>query len=308
MGLIAERPGAEELGAAAVAWLVEPWATSPLRAERDRLPWRAATDPWHVLVSEVMLSQTQVGRVADRYREFVGRFPTPAALADAPLGDVLSAWSGLGYNRRAQRLQLCAEVVVERHGGRVPDQLGDLLELPGVGPYIARAVLAFGFGRDVVPVDTNVGRVLARAVAGRRLTAAEGQALADSLVLPGDGGHVGLALMDLGAARCRSRRPDCAGCPLGEVGRCVWQAAGWPEPDPAVGSAGGPGRQSRFEGSDRQGRGRLLRLACRAPIPPAELAAAAGWPDEPDRAEQVAALLVAEGLLVRGPGGELAVP
>ena len=126
------------------------------------LPWRETRDPWAILVSEVMAQQTGVDRVIPYWHDFLARFPTPAACAAAPVGDVVRLWSGLGYNRRAVNLHRCAVAVVERHRGTLPDDLASLLALPGVGPYTGRAVLAFAFERPVGVVDTNVGRVLAR--------------------------------------------------------------------------------------------------------------------------------------------------
>ena len=167
--------GEEALVGAVLSW----WADA--RGARDRLPWRTTRDPWAVLVSETMLVQTQAPRVAARFPEVLDRFPTPAALADATTAEALACWTGLGYNRRALWLQRAARRVVEHHRGAVPDDLDDLMALPGVGPYTARAVLAFAFGRPVGVVDTNVGRVLARAVAGRRLSPAEAQSRADRL-------------------------------------------------------------------------------------------------------------------------------
>ncbi len=187
------------------------------------------------------------------YHRFLSAFPTPSACASAPLGDVLRAWEGMGYNRRARNLHRAATVVVEVHGGSVPDTLDELLALPGVGPYTARAVLAFAFGRDVGVVDTNAGRVLSRAVAGRPLRPAEAQALVDAMVPAGRGWSFGQALLDLGATVCTARTPDCTVCPVRR--RCRWAAAGRPGPDPAAGSAGVSVPQSRFVGSDRQGRG-----------------------------------------------------
>jgi A/G-specific adenine glycosylase len=138
---------------------VEQWGTElGSGSRRPELPWRSTRDPWSVLVSEVMAQQTQVARVVPAYQRFLVAFPTPAACAAAPLAAILRAWAGLGYNRRAKSLHRAAIVVVDRHGGRVPGTLDDLLGLPGVGPYTARAVLAFAFGADVGVVDTNAGR------------------------------------------------------------------------------------------------------------------------------------------------------
>ncbi len=260
------------------------------RQARD-LPWRRTRDPWAVLVSEVMLQQTQVARVVPRYEAFLERFPDPAACAAAPLAEVLGLWAGLGYNRRARDLHRAAASVVEAHGGRFPAELGALLSLPGVGPYTARAVLAFAFEHDVGVVDTNVGRVLAR-WEGRRLRPSEVQRLADAAVPSGAGWRWNQALFDLGAGPCARRAPKCGNCPVARW--CAWRGEG---DDPADGSAGVAGGQSRFEGSDRQGRGRLvdaLRAAGR--VPAGGLAGAAGWPDDPARAARVAAGLVADGL------------
>jgi A/G-specific adenine glycosylase len=188
-----------------------PGPASALAAWSDRtrrdLPWRRTRDPWAVLVSEAMLQQTQVARVVVPWARFLGRFPDPCATASAPAGEVIGLWAGLGYNRRAVQLHAAATRICGRHGGRVPDRLEDLLALPGVGPYTARAVLAFAFERDVGVVDTNAARVLARAVSGRPLRAAEVQRLADDLVPAGGGWAHNQAMLDLGATVCTKRRP-----------------------------------------------------------------------------------------------------
>jgi len=264
------------------------------RQRRD-LPWRATRDPWAVLVCEVMAQQTQVARVAERWAPFLERFPTPAACAAAPVADLLRVWSGMGYNRRALHLHRCAQEVVARHGGVLPSTLAELLALPGIGPYTARAVLAFSFEHDAAIVDTNTARVLARWV-GRRLTATEAQSAADGALPPGEAWAWNQAMLDLGAQVCTRRRPRCGDCPVADG--CRWAQAGWPGPDPADGSAGVSAPQSRFAGSDRQGRGRLLEALRRGPVPAAELAVTMGWPDDAERAERVAAGLVREGLAV----------
>jgi A/G-specific adenine glycosylase len=247
-----------------------------------------------VLVSEVMLQQTQAARVIPRWHAFLDRFPDPPACAAAPAGAVIEAWAGLGYNRRGLALHRCAQVVVAEHGGRLPPDLAALRALPGIGPYTSRAVLAFAFEHDVAVLDTHVARILARQ-AGRRLRPAEAQALADDQVPVGEGWAWNQAVLDLGAMVCRSRNPRCGGCPVSPT--CAWRGAG---DDPAVGSAGVSTPQSRFEGSDRQGRGRLVDALRRGPVD--DVARAAGWPDDPQRAERVAATLVADGLAVRdGP-------
>jgi A/G-specific adenine glycosylase len=291
------RPSAGGRAAAVLAW-----GDGHLRA----LPWRATRDPWAVLVSEVMAQQTGVDRVVGYYHAFLDRFPTPVACARAPAGEVVRLWTGLGYNRRAVNLHRCARAVVARHGGDLPADLGALLALPGIGPYTARAVLAFAFERAVGVVDTNVGRVLAR-WEGRPLRPAEAQALADGLVPPsGEGSWAwNQALMELGGTVCRRRRPRCAECPARAW--CGWAAAGLAAPDPADGSAGVSTGQPRFEGSDRQGRSRLVEALCRGPVPLAEVAAVMGWPGDPGRADRVAVGLLDDGLAVRD-GERLRLP
>ena len=263
------------LGVALLDW----WDT----ARRD-LPWRRTRDPWAVLVSELMLQQTQVPRVVPKYEAFLDRFPTAEACAAAPVGDVVRLWSGLGYNRRAVNLHRCAVAVVERHGGRLPDSLDALLALPGIGPYTARAVLAFAFERDVGVLDVNAARVLGRAFG------AATQAEADALVPPGEGWAWNQAVLDLGATVCTRQAPRCDDCPLTAV--CAWRCGGGPDP------ATPAGRQSRFEGSDRQGRGRLVAAMAAGPVPLDEVAVAAGWPGEHERAAAAVASLVADGLPV----------
>jgi A/G-specific adenine glycosylase len=250
--------------------------------------------PWAILVAEFCCQQTQAQRAIAAYERCRSRFPTPAACADAPLRDVLEAWRGLGYYRRARALHEAAKVIVERHGGVVPDELASLLALPGVGPYTARAVLAFAFERDVGVVDTNVARVLARAVANRPLAPQEAQRLADALVPPGRGWAHNQAMLDLGATAC-GPTALCEHCVLRPS--CAWHRAGRPGPDPAVRTAFASRPQARFKGSDREGRGRLLAAALDAPVAPDALAEVAGWPGDPARARRIADELVEEGLL-----------
>jgi len=252
-----------------------------------------------------MLQQTQVPRVVARYEGFLARFPTPTGCAAAAAGDVVRAWAGLGYNRRAVNLHRAACAMVEQHEGRVPDELDALLTLPGVGPYTARAVLVFAFERDLGLVDTNAGRFVARAGAGRRLDAREAQAVADSLVPSGRAWEWGQAVFDLGALVCTRRDPACGRCPVAD--HCAWQSAGRPDPDPVTGSAGIAGPQSTFAGSDRQGRGRLVDALRRGPVASARAADVAGWPGDPGRAQRVVEQLVADGL-ARVEGDELSLP
>ncbi len=275
------------------------------RANGRDLPWRRTRDPWAVLVSELMLQQTQVPRVVSRWQPFLDQFPTAGACAAAPVGDVVRAWAGLGYNRRALNLHRCAVAVVERHAGVLPDDLGALLALPGIGPYTARAILVFAHGRDIGLVDTNAGRFLARAVAGRALAGSEAQGVADAHVPPGLAWEWGQAVFDLGALVCTRRAPACDRCPIAPD--CTWAAAGWAAPDPVAGSAGISTPQSTFAGSDRQGRGRLVSALRGGPVAMRDVASATGWPDDPARAERIATALVAEGLVV-SDGAVLLLP
>ena len=226
------------------------WGVPQLR----ELPWRRTRDPWAVLISEVMLQQTQIVRVIPKWIAFLEQFPTPAACAEAELGDVLRLWQGLGYPRRARSLHDAAREI--QRLGTFPDTLEGLQALPGVGAYTARAVLAFAFEIDAAVVDTNIARVYAR-VGGQRLTAGQVQAAADSALPIGDSWRWNQCLMDLGATLCRPA-PQCDECPLRTV--CAWRRTGGDlGTDPAIGSAGVSRAQSRFEGSERQARGRLLK-------------------------------------------------
>jgi A/G-specific adenine glycosylase len=266
------------------------------------LPWRQTRDPWAILVSEVMLQQTSAARVLEPFRRFLELFPTATSCAGASPGDVQRAWAGLGYNRRARNLHRAATVVAAEHDGIVPHDLHALCALPGVGPYTARAVLAFAYETDDAVVDVNVGRVIARAVVGEPVSGARAQAVADRLVPKGQGWLWNQALMEIGAVVCGGRSPACGRCPL--VRRCVWARAGCPPPDPGAARH----RQSAFAGSDRQGRGRLVARLRTGPVTPRSLATACGWPDDAARARRVADSLVSEGIVCRGPGGVLRLP
>ncbi len=283
MGLSHPRTGRiDGFGEAVLAW-GEPRL-------RD-LPWRRTRDPWAILVSEVMLQQTQVLRVIPKYVAFLESFPTAAACAASPLGEVLKCWQGLGYPRRARNLHAAAAAITER--GHFPDTLSDLLTLPGVGPYTARALLAFAFEVDAAVVDTNIARVYARAC-GRALGAREVQAIADAHLPAGESWVWNQSILELGALVCRPV-PSCSECPVAPC--CAWRGGDAPDPapDPAIGSAGVSTSQTRFEGSDRQARGRLIRAAGVGAIPTAALERVTGRP--PDHARHLADVLVAEGLL-----------
>lgn len=245
------------------------------QAEQRDLPWRRTTDPYQILVSEVMLQQTQVARVVPKFREFMARFPTLESLAAAPAAEVIRAWQGLGYNRRAVRLQAMARQMVERWG-RVPEDPADLLSLEGVGRYTAAAVAAFAFGAQAAAVDTNVRRVLGRLVLGREQAPAGRrlEALAERLLPPGRARQWNAALMDLGALVCVAGRPRCEACPAADLCRA---RTARPEAGPAAAEQRRPRRvaepPARYEGSTRYYRGRIVE-ALRALPPGAALDAA----------------------------------
>jgi A/G-specific adenine glycosylase len=252
------------------------------------LPWRRTRDPWAILVSEVMLQQTQVLRVIPKWQEFMAAYPTPAACAAAPLGDVLRHWHGLGYPRRARNLHASAAQIATQ--SEFPATLETMLRLPGVGQYTARAVLAFAFEANAAVVETNIARVLAR-VAGHRLTSKQAQAAADAALPTGESWAWNQCLMDLGAALCRPRSPQCDVCPLKTS--CAWRGRG---DDPAVGSAGVSTGQARFDGSDRQARGRLMKALVAGPIQVEAAAAVMGC--DVDRATRLARDMEREGLVI----------
>lgn len=241
-------------------------------AHQRPLPWRRSRDPYAILVSEIMLQQTQVDRVIPKYHEFLGRFPTLAALASAPVADVIRAWAPLGYNRRAVRLHQLAKLIVEQRGGQLPSEPDELIKLPGLGTYTAAAVACFAFDRPVPTLDTNVRRVLGRVLSdqpglaagsGRALVAAANSAVPDDR--PGDWNQ---ALMDIGATVCTARTPACHRCPLGEA--CAAGRTFRQRPDRSVRRAA-EGRvayraEGPYLGSTRFYRGRIVeRLRKLAP-------------------------------------------
>lgn len=268
------------------------WYASHARA----LPWREpGVTPWGILVSEFMAQQTQIDRVVPRWQEWMHTWPTPAALADAPLADVLRAWQGLGYPRRAIRLQASAKAILEQWDGQVPQDEAALLSLPGVGHYTAAAVAAFAFGRPTLVLDTNVRRVITRAWAGRAAPAAHvtkaERELAASLLEDSSGASWSAAAMELGALVCTARAPRCEDCPL--QASCAWLALGRPQNGPK------PRRQPAFNGSDRQARGAVMRALS---SPSQTSAVEQCWPDAEQR-ERALASLVADGLVARTPSG-----
>ncbi|RFA20239.1 A/G-specific adenine glycosylase [Subtercola boreus] len=276
-----------------IAWFAE--------NARD-LPWRRpGFSAWGTLVSEFMLQQTPVVRVVPRLEQWLERWPTPAALTAEPAGEAVRAWQSLGYPRRALWLHASAVAIVERHGGAVPRAVEDLLALPGVGDYTARAVAAFAFGDRHPVVDTNIRRVIARAVDGHaepgppssRIDLAAMEAL-----LPGDpvaARAFNGAIMELGAVVCTARAPRCENCPIATA--CLWRTAGYPPFE---------GRrkvlQKKYEGSDRQVRGLVLAAlrAHESAVPRAVVEAV--WEDDVQRDRAVAGLL-GDGLVVETRAG-----
>jgi A/G-specific adenine glycosylase len=268
-----------------------PWAD---KVRRD-LPWRRTRDPWAIAVSEVMLQQTQVARVIPKWERFLDVFPTVRVCASAAQSEVVKLWDGLGYHRRAMNLHRAAIAVVDRFDGEFPSTIAELQTLPGFGPYTARAVFVFAFEGDGAVLDTNVGRIIARAVAGRPCSVREAQSIADSLVPDRNGWAWNQGMLDLGAMVCTKRDPKCDSCPISRM--CTWFLAGKIGEDPAVGSAAVSTGQSRFVGSDRQGRGLLLKVLRNASVPLHDLAAVMGWPEDDARATRVADTLVVDGLV-----------
>ena len=254
------------------------------------LPWRQTQDPWHVLVSEVMLQQTNVPRVLPKFSRFIDLFSTPLACANASLGEMLVEWQGLGYPRRCKNLHLAAQAIVNEHGGVVPRSLDALLALPGVGQYTARAVLAFAFDDDVAVVDTNVARVLAR-VTGNVLNARDSQTLADDWLPHGFSRDWNQVIMDFGAVVCNARKPHCESCPIATT--CGWRGRG---EDPAKTSALTSKPQATFAGSDRQARGKLMKSVTIGAVHRGQLCTVMGLSDV-ERAQRLADALVHEGLI-----------
>jgi A/G-specific adenine glycosylase len=267
------------------------------RAAARPLPWRApGVSPWGVLVSEVMLQQTPVARVAPAWAAWLERWPNPAALAADPPGEAVRAWGRLGYPRRALRLHAAASVCVESHGGHVPDTYHGLRALPGVGDYTAAAVLAFAYGQRAVVLDTNVRRVHARLLGGQAFEPAGAPTRAErdraEALLPAGpaaAAEVSVAVMELGAVICSARSPSCAACPV--AGDCAWLAAGQPA------WHGPPRRGQSYAGTDRQARGALLAVLRDAAGSVPRSALEAAWAADPLQRERALDSLVADGLV-----------
>jgi len=246
---------------------LSPEVNAWFRANQRDLPWRrAGFGAWGILVSEMMLQQTPVSRVIPRLKEWLDRWPTPADLAAAPAGDAVRAWQRLGYPRRALALHTSATLIVERHGGIVPRSVPDLLALPGVGDYTARAVAVFAYGDRHPVVDTNVRRVVARAVHGGAVASpASTRRNLDAMevLLPENDEEArtfNAAMMELGALVCTARAPRCGVCPI--MDRCRWATLGYP---PYSGARALP--RKPYEGSDRQVRGLILAQLRASDIP-----------------------------------------
>ena len=264
------------------------------------LPWRSATaSAWSVLVSEFMLQQTPVARVLPVHAAWLARWPTPAALAAESTGEALRAWGRLGYPRRALRLHAAATAIGAEHGGEVPAAYAELLALPGIGDYTASAVASFAFGQRHVVLDTNVRRVLARAVRGvefppTSVSRAERDLATD--LLPADaatGATWAVAVMELGALVCTARDPRCDSCPIAD--QCAWLAAGRPAHD------GPPRRGQAWAGTDRQCRGRIMAVLRDADGPVHQSRIDAVWPDDPQRNRCLAGLVTDRLVVAAGP-------
>lgn len=264
------------------------------------LPWRRpGFGAWGTLVSEFMLQQTPVARVIPHLDAWLARWPTPTALAAEPPAEAVRQWANLGYPRRALWLHRAAVELRDRHGGDVPRDVDALLALSGIGDYTARAVAVFAYGDRHPVVDTNTRRVLARAVAGRSQPGppAKGDLAAMEAVLPPDeteAAIVNAAAMELGALVCTARSPRCDACPLAD--RCAWRAAGYPD------TGDERRRQAKYEGSDRQTRGAVLKALRDADTHEVPLAdVIAGWPDARQRDRAIDSL-IADGLAEASDG------
>ena len=264
---------------------------------RHHLPWRLTRDAYAVLVSEIMLQQTQVDRVLPYYHAWLERWPDFASLASAPAAEVIRAWRGLGYNRRAANLQRLAAAVVEHDRGELPTGVRELLRLPGVGEYTASAVRCFAREERVSVADTNIARVAARSALGaasqRDVSARTLANTLDSLLPVRNARDHNLALMDLGALVCTARAPDCSGCPLNAA--CVWRAAG----HPAATTAARP--TPRFETTARYARGRIVDALREAPATTRELTAMLPEPHH-ERVPGYLAALQRDGLIQQAGG------
>ncbi len=230
------------------------------------LPWRKTTNPYFLLVSEIMLQQTQVPRVIEKYDNFITQFPTVASLADASTSDVLAAWSGLGFNRRALLLQNIAEQVMEKYAGKIPENEQELLQLKGIGPYTAPAILSFAFNRNTAVFDMNILRVLFRFFLGRSPKAQkelekEIKEIGKNVLPPGKSRDWHNALMDFGSLVCVAGTPKCDICPLRKECKTYqsMQKQNLSEPPQQLERT----KQETFIGSNRWYRGQILKMLIR---------------------------------------------
>lgn len=284
------------------------------QAHRRELPWRDSDDPYAILVSEIMLQQTGVTRVRPIYTRFLARFPSFAALAEAPRWEVLRAWAGAGYNRRAIHLQDIARAVVRDYHGRLPDDPDALRRLPGLGPYTVAAILSFIFHRDVPTLDTNVRRVIGRIELGGQANHTAVYEAAARLVPTGRSSEWNQALMDFGSLWCTAANPRCSCCPVHDLCRFI---SGSGEPGPALATRKVAERAESYLGSRRYFRGRIVaRLRDLPPdasltIPEILNAVKPGWCEaDVVWATEIVRTLASEGLVAlrEGPGEVRAGP
>ncbi len=269
------------------------------------LPWRnKTTSAWGILISEVMSQQTPVARVAPQWQEWIERWPTPADFAKASKAEVLRAWGKLGYPRRALRLHECAQAIVKRHDGAVPSDVDELLALPGIGAYTARAVACFHFQQNVPVVDTNVRRVYGRAVTGQFLQPQPSAKELGQVAEVTTGPRCSAAFMELGALVCTAKSPKCDICPIRRT--CQWQKLGCPQPSEEDLSKAKK-RVQKFTGTDRQVRGLLMDVLRAADDPVEKSQLDVVWPDAAQRSRALFSL-VEDGLAVQTDAGKFHLP
>lgn len=281
--------------------------TAWFEANARDLPWRRnGFSAWGTLVSEFMLQQTPVSRVIPKLEAWLERWPTPSALAAEPPGEAVRAWASLGYPRRALWLHAAAAAITEHHNGEVPHDVDQLLALPGIGDYTARAVAVFAYGHRHPVVDTNTRRVLARAVGGHAEPAPPSRTrdlAAMTALLPEDEAEAAAfnaGIMELGAIVCTAQSPRCDTCPIRD--RCAWRSAGYPEYEGTR-----KPRQKAYAGSDRQVRGVIMAELRSTHRPVTDLEIAGLWHDADQRTRALAGLL-SDGLAVAQPGGGYTLP
>lgn len=301
LGLVSQEPArldvtdVEALRRTLLAWF---------ETQARPLPWRDdEVSPWGIYLCEVMSQQTPVSRIAPVWRRWLDLWPTPKDLADAPTAAVIREWGTLGYPRRALWLQQSAAIMCHQHGGGVPRQYSELTALPGVGDYTASAVCAFAYGQSIPVLDTNVRRVLARIFLGNQRPASSAATqverdLATSLLPAIDPAGWSVAIMEFGSITCRASNPRCGDCVVAQS--CRWRRNGCP-------ASGRTGRTQRFDGTDRQVRGRVMKVL-RDKSDVVHLSDIEGV--APDREQVMRCLdtLIADGLVEPLPGSQFALP